>query len=179
MPRELHDRIREMLAADRRAPEIDEANDINGWLIGSWDLEVERYWGADVSAQRITAEAHFARALEGRAVQDVWIMPRRQDRTGAVDRQLNMYGTTVRAWDPDIRAWRITWINPAGGHREEQIGRKYGDDIVQVGARPDGTPTRWRFVDITADSFHWIGESLASDGVTWLVEGEFRARRAE
>ena len=36
-------------------------------------------WGID---QRITGEIHFSWVLEGRAIQDVWIMPRRSDRTG-------------------------------------------------------------------------------------------------
>src|SRR4051812_8763384 len=44
------------------------------------------------------AEAHFAWVLEGRAVQDVWIMPRRGQRSGP--RPLDTYGTTLRLWDP-------------------------------------------------------------------------------
>jgi hypothetical protein len=61
--------------------------------------------------------------------------------------------------------------------RDEQVGRWSGKDVVQVGARPDGTPTRWRFTEITPDSFHWIGESLLPDGQTWKLGGEFRAKR--
>ena len=171
--------MHDLLAADSRAPEIADADDIYGWLIGSWELDVCRYWATDVSAQGIKAEAHFGRVLEGRAVQDVWIMPRLRDRSGTIDRKMNMYGTTLRVWDPAINAWRISWTNPAGDHHERQIGRKSGSDIVQVGAKADGTPTRWRFVEITADSFHWLGESLGADGATWVVEGEFRARRMQ
>jgi hypothetical protein len=92
-----------------------------------------------------------------------------------------MYGTTLRIWDASIQAWRIRWINPVTNHCEQQIGRRVGprkdDDIVQVGARMDGTPTRWRFTEITSDSFHWIGESLDADGATWKLEGEFRCKR--
>ena len=90
---------------------------------------------------------------------------------------MNMFGTTLRVWDPTIDAWRITWRNPAGDHHEDQIGRRIGKDIVQIGVRPNGTPTRWRFTEITSDSFHWLGESLAPDGTTWILEGEFRAKR--
>jgi hypothetical protein len=171
--------MHDVLAADTRAAEIDEADDIYGWLVGSWELDVDRYRATDVSAQGIKAEAHFGRVLEGRAVQDVWIMPRRCDRSGTFDRTMNMYGTTLRVWDPAIKAWHITWTNPASGHHERQIGRKSGNDIVQVGTRSDGTPTRWRFVEISADSFHWLGESLGADGATWVIEGEFRATRSQ
>jgi hypothetical protein len=140
-------------------------------------LEVLHYRAVDVASRRMKGEAHFGRVLEGRAVQDVWIMPPPSERIADLDKTMNMFGTTLRVWDPSIQAWRITWINPATGHREEQIGRASGKNIVQVGARPDGTPTRWMFTDITPTSFHWTGEALAADGRAWKMEGEFRARR--
>jgi hypothetical protein len=104
-------------------------------------------------------------------------MPRVAQRNANLDKQFNMYGTTLRVWDSSIQAWRITWINPAGDHREEQIGRWSGKNVVQVGVRPDGTPTRWMFSEITPDAFHWTGEALNPDGHTWKLEGEFRATR--
>jgi hypothetical protein len=165
------------LASAGRSPEIPEADDAYGWLAGSWDLDVKCYWGVDVAAQNIKGEVHAAWTLEGRAIQDVWIMPRCGERPTKPDKKLNMFGTTLRAWDSSIHAWRITWCNPAGDHFEQQIGRRSGNDVVQLGARPDGTITRWRFVAITPDSFHWLGEALAPDGVTWTIEGEFLARR--
>src|SRR5688500_4294919 len=58
------------------------------------------------------------------AVQDVWIMPHRADRVAHLDKTMNMYGTSLRVWDPLIQSWRITWRNPAGDHHEEQIGRR-------------------------------------------------------
>jgi hypothetical protein len=165
------------LAASERSSEIPESADAYGWLVGSWELVVKRYWATDVSALGIKGEVHADWTLEGHAVQDVWIMPRRDDRSAGLDKKLNMYGTTLRAWDASIGAWRITWSNPAGEHFEQQIGRKIGNQIVQIGMRPDGTPTRWRFTEITADSFHWLGESLSPDGVTWNLDGEFLAKR--
>ena len=164
------------LAAAGRSPEIPEGADCYGWLAGSWELDVRRYW-VDVSSQGIKGEAHFAWALEGRAVQDVWIMPRRTDRTTDMNPALNMYGTTLRVWDAAIQAWRVTWINPVVGARAELIGRWSGKDIVQLGANSNGVPVRWIFTEITPGSFRWTGESLEPDGKTWKLEGEFIARR--
>jgi hypothetical protein len=130
----------------------------------------------DVTERHLKAEAHFGWVLEGRAVQDVWIMPPRSQRTTDEDKATNMYGTTLRVWDPLIQAWRVTWINPVTG-RDELIGRWHGKDVVQVGAHPDGTPIRWTFTEITPESFHWIGEVLQPDATTWKIEGEFRAKR--
>jgi hypothetical protein len=167
----------EVLSAQGRSVEIPESGDVYGWLVGSWELDVRYYAGADVASLSIKGETHFGWVLEGRAVQDVWIMPSRSNRSGELGKANNMYGTTLRVWDPTLQAWHITWINPVTGHREQQIGRWSGKDIVQVGARSDGTLTRWRFTEITPESFHWIGESLQGNGETWKLEGEFVARR--
>lgn len=165
------------LASQGRSPEIPESADVYGWLIGSWELEVCHYYGeADLTSKPVKGEVHFGWVLEGRAVQDVWIIPRRPTRTGDLHRAVT-YGTTLRVWDPAIQAWRITWANPKRNHHEQQIGRWSGKDIVQIGVRSNGTPTRWTFTEITPDSFHWLGEALKADGRTWNLEAEFRARR--
>jgi hypothetical protein len=166
-----------LLAASTRSPEIPESADVYGWLCGSWDLEVLHYRGIDVAARGLTGEVHAARVLEGRAVQDVWIMPRLETRHASADEVMNMYGTTLRSWDASTQAWRIAWTNPVRGHREEQVGRWNGTDILQEGTRSDGTKTRWTFTEITADSFHWRGEAQYPAKETWTLEGEFRANR--
>jgi hypothetical protein len=166
-----------VLAAEGRAKDIPEEADAYGWLVGDWELDVLHYWGMNVAARGIKGEVHAGWVLEGRAVQDVWIMPRRAERTGQLDKQMNMCGTTLRAWDAALGAWRISWSNPAGDHYEQQIGRKSGKDVVQLGTRPDGTTTRWSFTEITPNSFHWLGEALLPDGKSWRLEGEFRAKR--
>ena len=162
--------------APGRSPEIPDAADAYGWLIGGWELDV-RHYRVNVADLGIKGEAHFRWALEGRAIEDVWIMPRRSDRTPDLAKTTNMYGTTLRVWNPSIQAWNVTWLNPVTHSRDELIGRWNGKDVVQIGAHADGTPIRWLFTDITPNSFHWTGEALEPDGKTWKLEGEFRAKR--
>ena len=88
-----------LLAASARSPEIPESADVYGWLCGSWDLDVLCYRGVNVAEHGLRGEVHAARVLEGRAVQDVWIMPRSDERRLDSDRTMNMYGTTLRSWD--------------------------------------------------------------------------------
>jgi len=165
------------LVAAARSPELADTSDLYGWLVGSWGLEVRWYAGADVAGLGLTGELHADRILEGRGIQDVWIMPRRVDRVGPRDPVRNMYGTTLRIWDPAIEAWRITWINPARNYTEQQVGRPRGNDIVQLGTRANGTLTRWSFLERAPGSFRWIGDVLEPDGLTWRREGEFVATR--
>jgi len=173
---ERQDTFDRTLQSAGRSPDIPEAADTYGWLIGSWELDVLHY-RVNVADRHLKGEVHFAWVLEGRAVQDVWIMPRRPERGVELDRNCNMYGTTIRVWDPALQAWRVTWVNPVNGGRDELIGRWSGKDVVQVGTHSDGTPIRWIFSQITPDSFRWTGEALERDGNTWRLEGEFRARR--
>src|SRR6266851_1776730 len=158
-----------VLAAPSRSPEIPDSADVYGWLVGSWELEICRYHGADVPPRRMKGEVHFGWVLEGRAVQDVWISPPRSERTAEVLKTSSTYATTLRVWDPSIQAWRVTWINPVTGNRDELIGRRSGKDVVQVGTHADGTPIRWIFTDITPESFRWLGEALEHDGNTWKL----------
>src|SRR5262249_53618462 len=110
------------LVASGRSPEIPETCDTYGWLVGSWDLDVLHFW-KNVTDRGLKGELHASWVLEGRAIQDLWIMPRIVDRTPDVDKTMNMYGTTLRVWDPSIQAWRITWINPVVCAEERLIGR--------------------------------------------------------
>ncbi|HEU5403517.1 MAG TPA: hypothetical protein VFU86_19340 [Terriglobales bacterium] len=165
-----------VLSASGRSPEIPESADVYGWLIGDWELEVFDHRG-DGTVRRSSGEAHFGWVLEGRAVQDVWIMPRIVDRKDRSSKEGNRYGTTLRVWDPTIQAWRATWINPVSGRRDELVGRRIGNDIIQIGTHDDGRPIRWNFTEVANDSFRWTGEVLSADGKTWTLEAEFHGRR--
>lgn len=164
------------LGAPLRAADIDAVDDVYGWLIGSWEMDVLSYRG-DTAGARKRAEAHFGWVLEGRVVQDVWIMPPRRELHSGPDAAPGMYGTTLRIWDPALRAWRVSYFNPQTGQHDELIGRRAGRDIVQIGTHANGTPIRWAFTDIANDAFRWTGVALAADGVTWTLEAEFFARR--
>lgn len=166
----------DILAAPGRSPDIPPEDDIYGWLVGSWNLDVTAHDdGGNVTESK--AEAHFAWVLEGRAIQDVFINPRRSDRGPTSPRFANWYGTTFRFYDASIRAWRAYWFNPHDGVRAELIARRQGNDVVQEGNFPDGTPIRWTYSEITANSCRWRGERLEPDGQTWRLQVEFRARR--
>lgn len=158
-----------VLAAARRSPDIPEEMDIYGWLIGSWELDLLGYDDED-NIIHTTGEAHFGWVLEGRAVQDVFINPRRSERGPNSQKFANWFGTTIRIYDLSIRAWRVNWFNPHDGIRAELIGRRHGNQIVQEGNFPDGTPIRWIFSDFAENSYHWRGGRLEPDGKTWRLQ---------
>jgi hypothetical protein len=151
--------------------------DLYGRFVGSWELDVRQFSESRGQRQR-KGEWHFGWALEGRAIQDVWIVPPRGDlRRGDAAANVNSYGTTLRVYDPRIDAWQIQWTDPVTQNFLHMVGRRQDDDIVQLGARPDGQLIRWRFSEITSDSFRWTGEISANEGKTWRLQVDFSAKR--
>jgi hypothetical protein len=165
------------LGAD--GPSTDRAGkmDLYGRFVGSWDLDVTQIPDNGIVRRR-RGEWHFGWALEGRAIQDVWIVPPRGElRSGDAAANANSYGTTLRIYDPDIDAWRIQWTDPVTRSFLQMIGRAEGRDIVQLGTRPDGKSLRWSFSAATENSFLWRGEISADNGANWRTNVEFTARR--
>jgi hypothetical protein len=151
--------------------------DLYGWLIGSWDLDVTRV--LPDGTRRRPGEWHFGWVLEGRAIQDVWVVPPRgAGRQGDAAANTKSYGTTLRVYDARIDAWQIQWTDPVTQTYLRMVGRKHGDDIVQLGTSPDGNLIRWSFWQITAERFLWRGEVSVDKGATWRVNVEFLARRS-
>jgi hypothetical protein len=145
-------------------------------LIGSWIGEIHNHMLGRSPASG-SVEVHFAWVLQGLAVQDVWITPARRDRGAGAQASLDWYGSTLRVFDPKSEAWRTVWTDPVSQLRIELVGRSQGEEIVQIGTR-DGRPIRWRFFDLTPESFAWQGHILNFDGESWQLEVDIRFRRA-
>lgn len=166
----------ETLLARGPHPSLGEHAQTYSRVIGSWRGELHNHM-LGRSVPPVSVEAHFAWVLEGRAVQDVWITPARDER-GRDAPGLDWYGSTLRVFEPASSAWRTTWTDPVSGLRIELLGRRQGDDIVQIGTR-GGRPIRWTFSQIHANSFIWRGHILNVDGETWDLEVDIQFRRAE
>jgi hypothetical protein len=163
------------LVDDEPSPELGDA-DIYGWLVGSWDMEVIDY-DDDGAKHKSRGEWHFARVLEGRAIQDVFVVPRRGERNTATAIKGNRYGCSLRVYDQTFRAWKVRWNNPVTGAENYLIGKRLGDAIIQEGTDKDGTQFRWIFNEIALNSFHWYGERSFDGGKTWTLEVEFFGMR--
>ncbi len=135
------------------------------FLIGDWtfDAAVNK---DDGSTHKGRGEIHAIWVLDGRAIQDVWILPG------------FFYGTTLRVYDPASDAWHILWSDPLKQYYTRQIGRARGHDIVQDGKLETGTLVRWSFLDMTPGSFRWLGERSFDNGASWQMQLEMLARRA-
>src|SRR5262245_36519790 len=67
------------LYANGRAADRTGQLDLYGQFVGDWDADIVTY-GPDGKRHQGQGEIHFGWVLEGRAIQDVWMIPRRKDR---------------------------------------------------------------------------------------------------
>ncbi len=170
------------LVAGEAQPALVDELALFGRFIGSW--QVQNRYRVGPTADWITAERTwvFSWIAGGRAVQDVILggPPRRE-----------VAGTTMRAYDPRIGAWRVDWFGTAAANYCSLIARPHGDD----GIRQDGVehtadgdiPIRWNFSAIRVDAFTWDGWSSAGasarsshragGGGSWWLEQHMDARR--
>jgi hypothetical protein len=168
------------LTCDGPSPELGDVADAFGWLVGGWSAEVLDF-DANGQVRRGTGEWWFSWVLEGRAIQDVWIVPVRSERmevSGMPNRPSgpnNRYGTSIRWFDRSSRQWKIVWINPVSGTLNQLAGVRNGNRIILDG-NADGQRIRWSFDEIRPESFVWRGESRDDSG-SWKLEAEFRLRR--
>lgn len=159
-----NDAFRDLLLAEGPAPELAGKMGLYGWLIGGWTMDAVIH-ADDGTEHRGKGEIAFGWVLGGRAIQDVWILPG------------FFHGTTLRIYDPGLDAWHILWSDPLKQYYTRQLGKAEGADIVQHGSLPDGTAIRWRFTEITPDSFRWLGDRSFDQGKSWQPQADFRARR--
>jgi hypothetical protein len=146
-------------------------------LVGSWDVEV-----FDIEpdgAKRVTeGEWHFAWVLEGRALQDVLIVPRRADRHLEMPLKGNRYVSALRLLDRTLDAWRVFFVDPLSGAYIAMVARVDGEQVIEEGRDLNGDLYRKVFSDLTDDSFRTREEVSLDDGATWQETTHILARRA-
>ena len=169
----------EALHSDWPAPDRKDALGLYAFLVGDWSTRIDAQ-DEHGARHESRGEIHADWVLEGRAIQDVWITPARADRRTPLT-QLpvtgSWYGTTLRVYDPKQGTWTILWTDPATQFYARQIGKREGDQIVQQGTLPSGAVLRWRFTEIEADSFRWLGEVSTDGGAQWRLQVEVYAQR--
>ena len=171
-------KLSSVLHAEKPAADRAEKLQLYGRFIGDWETKIIAH-APDGARHEGFGEIHFGWILEGRAIQDVWMIPRLAERPTAPQFPIagNWFGTTIRVYDPTIDAWRIYWIDPARCSFRQQIGRPRGQDIVQEGKTEQGTLSRWSFTKIAPNSFDWLGEQSTGGENSWRLVVEVLAQR--
>ena len=150
------------LMSENRNVNMPEEMDWFGALIGDWDM----IWRQDIGTERefvCKGEWIFSRVLNGFGIQDLFIVPSREERI-----RLNMpdaeYGTTIRMYCPNQQNWQVYYTCVEG----EQIV------ITEQSAKR----LKWVFSDISDKRFHWQNFVLDKDD-KWVVMCDCIATRKQ
>jgi hypothetical protein len=160
------------LGANSPDPELKEKLMLFGQFIGDWDIIEARYPQSDGTEIKRKGEIHFGWILDGKAIQDVWMMYKDNlRRTVPV-------GTTIRFYDPKLDAWRSVWISPDQNAVETFIARKVNDEIILESKTKEGYPENWIFSHIIPASFRWRSVETRDNGRTWRLTEEMKVRKS-
>ena len=135
------------LCSNTRNERIPEEYDFFGCLIGEWNIMWNDHL-EDAEPRKVKGEWIFSRVLDGTAVQDLFIVPSREE--CLINKQPNAeYGTTLRIFNPETMAWDIFY--GCMGEAIRLTARKVGKEIILT----ENTTEKMRYVfsDIVTSSF--------------------------
>jgi hypothetical protein len=167
------------LVSSGPAQELADADDLFGFLIGSWDIDAILH-NADGETQKTQGEVHASWVLEGRAIQDLFIFPRRADRAVGTPARRDRYATTIRTYDRTRQVWKVNFVNPADDETSARLIARRRESMIEMEGRLfGGTPVRWRYDSVTPTSFHYRADKLMNHAGQWRTHLEiFGARMA-
>jgi hypothetical protein len=153
-------------------PSLGEQANVFGRLVGSWDVEYTDFSKDGKVSHHRSGEFIVGWIMDGRAIQDVWIV---DPSGGRKDREVY---TEVRYFDPKSETWHATFIDPEDASVARFTGGAVGSDrIVFESQDLDGTETRWSFNEIRPDSLVYREESSRDGGNTWRLTSEYHMKR--
>ena len=152
-------------------PSLGDEAKIFGRLVGTWEVEYTDF-SKDGRETHRSGEFIVGWVMDGRALQDVWIVNpsgTRQDR--------EVY-TELRYYDPKSRTWPSTFIDVEHASVARFTGGAVGDKRIVFDTQDfDGTDTRWSINDIRPDTFVWREEESRDGGKTWRLLAEHHMKR--
>jgi hypothetical protein len=153
-------------------PSLGEQANVFGRLVGSWDVEYTNFSKDGKVSHHRSGEFIVAWILDGRAMQDIWIV---DPSGGRKDREVY---TEVRYFDAKSETWHVAFIDPEDASVARFTGGAVGSDrIVFESQDLDGTETRWSFNEIRPDSLLYREESSRDGGNTWRLTSEYHMKR--
>lgn len=141
-------------------------------LVGTWDVDYLDF-SKDGKAIHRSGELIIGWIMDGRAVQDLWIVypsGARKDR--------EVY-TDLRYFDPKSGTWPATFLDPENASIARFTGGAVGEDRIVLDSQDlVATETRrWSFNDIRSDSFVFRDEASSDGGKTWSLKSEYHMKR--
>jgi hypothetical protein len=157
--------------AGRPHPSLGDHAKLFGGLVGTWDVEYTDY-STDGKATRRSGQMIFEWVMDGRAIQDLWIV----DPSGArKDREVY---ADLHYFDAKSGAWHTVFVDPEHASVVRFTDEAVGEDRIVLDSHDLGDEeTRWSFNDIRPGSFGFRAEVSGDGGKTWRLQSDYRMKR--
>ncbi len=134
------------------------------FLIGEWACTI-RSLSFDGSSYTESSATWIGRyALDGWAIADEWISPRKGGGS--------YHGTNIRTFNPKTGKWDNRWVSAPNLQWAYFEAEKVGDTMVMLGGGgtdPNGSYIdRNTFYEITADAWKWRKDRSYDGGASWI-----------
>lgn len=148
------DRFMDALCSAQRNPNIPAECDWFAPLLGDWSFTYTEPCGRTVQGEWL-----FRRALDGMAIEDLFICPSRATREIAPQPDAE-YGAAIRMFNAEKQCYDMTYVCSKYTVRLT-VQRIDGAIVCAVIDDPD---SRWMFDRIGPDAFHWQNVKVLPDG---------------
>ena len=139
-------------------------------LVGDWSVDYVDI-AKDGKATRRTGRFVVRWVLDGRAVEDVWIV----DPSGT-RKEREVY-TDVRYFDPNLRTWKAVFFDPEHASVASFTGESGGDGLILHSPDLGAPDSRWSFINVRADSMVFRDEASDDGGKSWRLRSEYHLTR--
>jgi hypothetical protein len=168
--KQVPDIIRALAATGPHASLGDQAKVLEQ-LVGTWDIEYRDIL-KDGREQRRSGQFIMAWVLDGRAIEDVWIV---EPSEGRQEREVY---ADIRYFDSKTRTWPTVFIDPEHASMAKFTGGATLDGRMVLQTSDLGRPqNRWSFTANGPDSFVFRDEYSNDGGETWKLLSEDHLKR--
>jgi hypothetical protein len=159
------------LKAGHPHPSLGDHAQLFGRLVGTWDVEYTDF-SKDGKATRRSGQMTFGWVMDGRAIQDLWVV----DPSGA-RKEREVYAD-LHYFDAKSGAWHTVFVDPEHASVFRFTDEAVGDDRIVLDSHDlDDGETRWSFNDIRPGSFGFRAEVSADGGKTWRLQSDYHMKR--
>jgi hypothetical protein len=153
-------------------PSLGAQAEVLGRLVGAWDVEYTDF-RKDGTTRHRTGELHFGWVLDGRVLQDLWVV----DPSGT-SKEREVY-TDLFYFEPKSGSWHVASVDPYEASVATFAGGVLGDNRIVLESHdlvPNET-RRWSFNDISPSSLVFRDEASSDGGKSWTLKSEYHMRR--
>ena len=146
-------------------PSLGDQAGLMGRLVGTWDVDYVDI-AKDGAVKRHPGQLIVGWVMDGRAIQDLWIVDpwgSRTEREGYAD---------IRYFDPKTKTWPAAFFDPEHASIARFTSGPVDGDRIVLNTQDLGGDTRWSFNEIGPNAFIFRDEVSGDGGKTWRLRSE-------